>query len=77
MATLFFENTDGRRFGIHTDFKEYSTNFTDEARQCMPNDGNYARISNIDDVLDQIKAQGYTYADEWIREYVIGGRKDV
>lgn len=75
MATLFFENTDGRRLGINTDLKEYSTNFTDEARQCMPVDHIYAMVSNIDDVLEQIKGQGYNYADEWIRELVIGSMK--
>lgn len=69
--TLFFENTDGRRLGINTDLKEYSTNFTGEARQCMPINHVYAMVSNIEDVLEQIESQGYAYADEWVREYVL------
>ena len=69
--TLFFENTDGKRLGINAELKEYSTNFTEEARQCMPINHTYAKVSNIEEILGQIRKDGFPYADEWIREYVL------
>lgn len=70
--TLFFENSDGKRMGIDTELKEYSTNFTEEARQCMPISQIYAKVSNIDEILGEVTEAGFTYADEWTREYVLG-----
>ena len=69
--TLFFENNDGKRMGINTELMEFCTNFTEEARQCMPISQIYAMVSNIEEILSEIVGAGFTYADEWTREYVL------